>query len=101
MLDSREIMHEEVSETVSHIEVIGKSQYQEYVKERLDDRSKLVSDTITRNKLALFSRPPVSEVSKVKSQVAALKSDCVLFTRLYIACQSRDGNLEDFFKHEN
>ncbi len=34
-------MHEEVSETVSHIEDIGKSQYQEYVKEILDDRSKL------------------------------------------------------------
>jgi hypothetical protein len=42
VLDSREIMHEEVSETVSHIGDIGKSQYQEYVKERLDDRSKRV-----------------------------------------------------------
>jgi len=30
-----------------------------------------------------------------------LKSDCSLFSRLYIACQSPDGNLEDFFKHEN
>ena len=25
----------------------------------------------------------------------------VVYFRLYIACQSRDGNLEEFFKHEN
>ncbi len=24
-----------------------------------------------------------------------------LFSRLYIACQSRDGDLDDFFRHEN
>ena len=24
-----------------------------------------------------------------------------MFSRLYIACQSRDGNLDDFFQHEN
>ena len=30
-----------------------------------------------------------------------MKSECSLFSRLYIACQSRDGNLQDFFRHEN
>ena len=30
-----------------------------------------------------------------------MKEDCALFSRLYIACQSRDGNLEEFFKYEN
>ena len=34
-------------------------------------------------------------------QVAALKDDCALFSRLYIACQSREWNLQEFFKHEN
>ena len=24
-----------------------------------------------------------------------------LFARLYIGCQNRDGNLEEFFRHEN
>ena len=27
--------------------------------------------------------------------------DCHLFSRLYIACQSREADLENFFKHEN
>ena len=34
-------------------------------------------------------------------QVTALKNDCNLFSRLYIACQTRDGDLDTFFTHEN
>ena len=30
-----------------------------------------------------------------------MKDDCALFSRLYIACQSREGNLQGSFKHEN
>lgn len=30
-----------------------------------------------------------------------MKSDCALFARLYISCQTRDGDLDEFFKHEN
>ena len=30
-----------------------------------------------------------------------MKSDVELFSRLYITCQMRDGNLEDFFQQEN
>ena len=34
-------------------------------------------------------------------QLTSLKSDVGLFSRLYIGCQTRDGNLEEFFRHEN
>ena len=30
-----------------------------------------------------------------------MNNDCSLFARLYIVCQAHDGNLNDFFKHEN
>ena len=30
-----------------------------------------------------------------------MKSDRALFARLYISCQTRDGDLDKFFKHEN
>ncbi len=33
--------------------------------------------------------------------VASLKSDCVLFSHLYVACQTRDGDLDTFFTYEN
>ena len=36
--------------------------------------------------------------SKDKEKIGILKEDCALFSRLFIACQSRDGNLEEFFK---
>ena len=39
--------------------------------------------------------------SKSKKQIASLKSDRSLFSRLYVACQIRSGNLEQFFCHEN
>ena len=40
-------------------------------------------------------------MSKDKAIIIVLKEDCALFSRLYIACQNREGNLEDFFKFEN
>lgn len=30
-----------------------------------------------------------------------LRNDCSLFSRLFIACQTRKGNLPEFFRHEN
>ena len=29
------------------------------------------------------------------------KNDCYLFSRLYISCQTREGNLEQFYDHMN
>ena len=34
-------------------------------------------------------------------KLSVLKSDCTLFSRLYIANQNRDGDLDKFFKYEN
>ena len=58
-------------------------------------------DTLPKNKLPLFSRSQTKTQSKQQMQLAAVKSDCSLFSRLYIACQSRDGDLDQFFSHEN
>ena len=34
-------------------------------------------------------------------QLVSLKLDCRLYASLYVACQVRKGNLDDFFLHEN
>ena len=39
--------------------------------------------------------------SKGKLQLQSMKSDCNLFSRLYLACQARDGDVDQFFSHEN
>jgi hypothetical protein len=69
--------------------------------ERLVSQTKPITDPIKRNSFPLFSRPPVREKSRSQQQLSSLKSDCSLFSRLYIASQIRDGNLDEFFEHEN
>ena len=61
----------------------------------------MISDTIKKNNLATFAISHKKTVSKDKAKVVSLKEDCALFSRLYIACQCRDGNLGEFFKFEN
>ena len=51
--------------------------------------------------MPLFNRPPKRTPSKATQMITSPKSDCALFSRLYIACQTRDGDLDNFFKHEN
>ena len=63
--------------------------------DRLLEQSVPFAEPIKKNKLLLFSHPPPREKSKTSLQVSSLKSD------ISRACQSRDGNLEDFFRHEN
>ncbi len=72
-----------------------------FIIERLVQQTKPINDPIKRNNFPLFSRPPVREKSKSKQQLLSLKNDCSLFSSLYISCQRRDGDLDDFFKHEN
>ena len=100
-LDTKDFADPAVIQTVRGISEIGKAQYDKYVAERLKSREKSVFDTIKRNQLSLFRSFPCHEISHSKFQVNALKLDCSLFSKLYIACQVRDGNLDTFFEHEN
>ena len=79
---------------------IGQDQYKVFVQERFRERTKPITDVI-KEKLPLFKEQPQRNTTKDKQKVAALKNHCTLFSCLYIACQSRDRNLEEFFKHEN
>ena len=74
-------------------ESLGKEQYQTFVEERFGQAKIPITNVIPKNKLALFSHPPAKCPSKQKMQVAALKNDCTLFSRLYVSCQTRDGDL--------
>ena len=99
-LDTKEIAEKCVVKAINDIEKIGQDQYDEYVTERFLGK-KPISHPIKKNKLPLFRNPPIRQQSKTKQRFASLKNDCTLFSRLYIACQTRDGDLKEFFKHEN
>ena len=101
VLDTRDILHSSIGEAIQKVETLGEEQYQNFVDERLIKCEKPITDVISKNKLALFSYTPTRPPSKHKMQVAALKNDCNLFSRLYISCQTRSGDLDVFFAHEN
>ena len=101
VLDTRDIVDASVEETVRNAETLGKEQYEVFVDERLIQGKIPITEVISKNKLPLFSRPPVKRPSMQKMKIASLKSDCALFSRLYVACQTRDEDLDKFFTHEN
>ena len=101
VLDNKEIADPAAVETVQNVRRIGQDQFKDFTRECLLERTKSINDAIHRNKLKLFSSSTTKTVSKGKLQLKSLKNDMELFSRLYIGCQTRDGNLEEFFRHEN
>ena len=76
VLDTKEIAPTCVVEAVSGVKEKGQSMYDRYVEERLNKRSKPVTDTIQRCNLPLFGTPEKRPSSKTSSLVTDLKSDC-------------------------
>jgi hypothetical protein len=102
-IGTNDIADDKVKDTVRRIEQLGIDQYNTYVSERLESTSKHIMEPIKQNKLALFSRQSTKGVitGSKKLQIASLKQNCTLFSQLYISCQVREGNLDEFFAHEN
>ena len=101
-IDTKDVMDASVVETLRKVATMGKQQYQTFVEERLHpNSSKCLSDTIPKNKIRLFGPYPTKKLNKHKEQVFNLKADNQLFSRMYISCQVRQGNLAEFFRHEN
>ena len=101
VLGTKEIMSECVVQAIKTAKQKGQSQYDQFVEERSVRCSKDITDTIHRNKLPLFGTTENPASNKTRNQISVLKSDCNLLERLYMACQVREGNPQEFFKHEN
>lgn len=83
------------------IEKTGMKQCGTFLKERLIERKTPLREPITRNKLSFFETPAKKKSSKAQQQLSSMKSDCPLFSCVFIACQIRNGDLNEFIKHEN
>ena len=97
-LDTKDIVEEVSAATVQNILAKGEQQFNDFTTDRLVQRTKPITDPVHRNRNELFvifstKEGPESRVS--------LKSDCSLFSRLYIACQTRQRDMKEFFSHEN
>ena len=101
MLDTKVVADEGGVSIMQQIEDLGVKQCDTFISERLLQQTKPLDDPISRNKLSFFETPSKKKISKAQQQLSSMKSVCSLFSRLFIACQSRNGNLDEFFKHEN
>ena len=102
MLDNKEILGSDaVAVKLRTVEEVGAKQYADFVAELLVNRSKSLYDPIERNNLAVFTGATTKATTKASQQLTSAKNDCSLFSRLYISCQTRKGNLDEFFEHEN
>ena len=64
-------------------------------------RNKSLTDTIVKNKIKVFGSAAKLSNNKKNNHIATLKSNCSLFARMYISCQSRNGDFDQFYIHEN
>ena len=100
VLNTRECADDVVATTVRTIEDLGKRQFEEFNREVLKERTKPISATIKRNSLPLFSTTK-HKVRASANQIKAMQDDVELFSHLYISTQQREGDLDEFFSHEN
>lgn len=95
-LVTKEVASTAVNHSVQVLKDIGKKQYETFWDERLVKHSKPLNETIKKNKLPLFKDCPVKEKSKGAVKLQTAKDQGQLFANLYIGCQNRSGNLDDF-----
>ena len=98
-LDSRDCTNDTVAETILKLEQLGKIQYQNFVKSVIKDRATTISTSIKKNNLPLFGKQPSSTKSKQSKTISTLQNNVAL-AQLCIAMQTRDADLEEFFRQE-
>ena len=100
VLDTCNIADCYVNCTVNSIEDLGKKQFNEFVQNRLNSKF-TVCMTQSRRTNFPFLVKQVLKKNIQKVEITTLKKNSQLFSQLYVACQIRNGNLDDFFRHEN
>ena len=93
-LETKIVVPETIAQNWHKLEYVGEKQVLVIV-------SVPLSDTITKNKLSLFKAVRSYSASKKDEELNTSKYNVSLFSRLFIACQTREGDLENFFAHEN
>ncbi|CAB3981604.1 Hypothetical predicted protein, partial [Paramuricea clavata] len=68
-----------VIDTIRTLENTGEKQYQDYVKNVLEDRTRSIHDPIKRNSLALFKKPHSKTTSRQGKKVKVLQNNVALF----------------------
>ena len=98
----KDVWGEDASESARNAKSIGYAQSSTFTQDWLISRTKSSHDNIAHTNLPLFRQNTASNItSRQKKNLKLMNDDCRLFSRLYIACQTRAGDLDNFFAQEN
>jgi len=96
VLDTKEIAPPAAVDALRHAHEVGQLHFDNFVRERLVERTKRLEDAIHRHKFSIFVHPP-KVPRKGANQVKSLQNNVSRFCRLYIRCQNRDGNWKNSY----
>lgn len=97
--DTKDITDPSAAELISTHHERDRTHFQEFMEGLALEKVTTFFETIKKNKVDfLFSQQPAL-VDATKQKM--LKEDCQLFSKLFISCQSRERDLQEFFRHEN
>ena len=99
-LDTKDVVEAEHADNILNIAARGVEQHKAFLLKLHDGEEKSAFyEPLKKNKFRLFNLKQKPDSSKTKME--NLKDDCNLFSRLFISCQSRQCDLQEFFEHEN
>ena len=100
-LDSKNIENQNTVDNMRKVAESGAKQFNEFFNDCLKEKKTSIYKIIKKNKFAIFTQPSKPNKASDKMEITTLKKSCQLFSRLYITCQVRDGNLDEFFLQKN
>jgi len=99
---SKDIFDQDAVKSLHQLKVAGEAQFKAFQGRVLQEEgAPNFYDPITRNNFVLLHKPKKRPKSKSKLKLLSSRNDARLFARLYVSCQKREGNLTEFFRHEN
>lgn len=96
-IDTRDIANQSSAELLQTYLKKGQTKAQDFA-QSLQENPTTFYDPIKRNRVDFFGRGTTTLEPSTQTLV---KEDCQLFSKLFISCQSRECDLQEFFKHEN
>jgi len=99
-LESNVILGEDRVLSLRKVEQTGLECYQAFLKCFVRGTEINFFDPLKKNRTKIFAKQSVKPPKQVHT-VASLKNDVSLFSKLFIACQHRNIDLENFFEYEN
>lgn len=97
VLDTKNIADADMVELVKTHHQRGMDQFQAFRESLETGQEGVFYQPFKKNKMSFFRSKQVAGNNKERT----LKEDCQLFSRLFISCQNRECDLQEFFRHEN